>query len=192
MASSRCIVISGPSGVGKGTLIQRLYSDFPELVLSISATTRAKRPSEIDGVHYYFKSEAAFDDLIAADAFFEWCHVHDHRYGTLKAPILDALTAGRWPLVEIDTQGFQKIKRQCPTLSIFIAPPSIQVLYDRLHQRHTESEASIQARLAIAKQELTSQSDYDYRITNDQLTASYDLLRTILNQEIYETHKCHI
>jgi guanylate kinase len=159
------IIISGPSGVGKGTIISEILTFFPSFKLGVSACTRDPRVGEIDGEAYYFLTEKDFLDLIEKNAFLEWCKVHNQYYGTLKSEIdgQDDI------LLEIDTQGARKIRHACPeSKSVFIAPPTLKVLRDRLEGRNTEKSHHIKKRLDKIQEEYQSVFEYDYVIINDQ------------------------
>jgi guanylate kinase len=142
-------LISSPSGAGKTSLSRRLVSDHDDLVLSISATTRAPRPGEAEGREYYFVSPERFDEMVAGGQLLEWAHVHDHRYGTPRAPVEAALAEGRDVLFDIDWQGAASIRKVLPedSVSVFVLPPSWADLARRLHARAQDSEAVIQQRL---------------------------------------------
>ncbi len=168
--SGRLFVISGPSGVGKGTVILRLLERIPDLSLSVSATTRLPRGSEVSGDHYYFLSHDQFDRMVENNEFSEWCWVHSHRYGTPRSEIEPRINNGHHVLVEIDVQGAEKLRREYPDLvSIFISPPSEDVLLDRLSNRRTESREMIDCRLEQARHELSQKHLYTYVVVNDQL-----------------------
>lgn len=180
----RIIVLSGPSGAGKGSVIAPVLAKFPTIHLALSATTRPKRSGESDGTHYFFKTDAEFEQLIQDDAFLEWCHVHKHRYGTLKNTVHTTIQTGHHSLIEIDTQGFKKVRQHCDPLSIFIAPPSLEALAERLTKRQTETPQDIESRLAVAKVELESQGDYAYTIINADLAEAQHQLTQILEKEL--------
>ncbi len=182
----RLFVVSGPAGVGKGTLVSRVREMRPLLGLPVSATTRAPRPGEIDGVSYHFLSDAEFDERIRRGDFLEWARVHDHRYGTLKSEVDACLKRGESVILEIDMQGGANVVRHYPdTVRIFIEPPSWEVLVQRLKDRGTESEESLAIRLNTAQEELKHASSYDVRIVNDNLDAAVQELELTL--EKYET-----
>jgi guanylate kinase len=164
----RLTVVSGPTAVGKGTVVARLRSQHPEVFVSVSATTRPPRPGEVDGVHYYFVSDAEFDELIATDALLEWATVHGaHRYGTPKAPVLAALAAGRDAILEIDLQGARQVRRSMPEARlVFLAPPSWEELLRRLTGRGTESPTQRDRRLRTAEAELAARSEFDEVVVN--------------------------
>ena len=161
----RLFVLSGPSGAGKGTLRENALKDIPDLVYSISCTTRRPRDGGTDGVQYRFITREDFADRIARDEFLEYAHVHDDMYGTLKADVMNVLHAGRNVLLEID---------------VFVDVPSIQELERRLRDRHTETESALQTRLANAVKERSLKDKYDYIIVNDTLESACAELRRII------------
>ena len=172
-------VISGPSGVGKGTLCNHLLADDPSLMLSVSATTRKPRTGEVDGVNYHFYAVEKFEAMIAHDAheadpqqhqLLEWAQYNGNYYGTPRKAVDDACQAGHHVLLEIETQGAFQIKNKIPNAClIFIAPPSLEALVERLKGRGTESETEIDNRLDIARHELTLTSQFDITLVNNQL-----------------------
>lgn len=175
-------VISGPTAVGKGTVVSALRSRHPQVWVSVSATTRAPRPGEAHGVHYLFVSDAEFDDLIANDGLLEWAEVHGRaRYGTPAAPVRAAVAAGRHVVLEIDVQGARQVRRHLPHARfVFIAPPSAAALRDRLALRGTESPEEIARRLQTAEQEMAAQAEFDHVVVNDDLGAAVDELVGLL------------
>lgn len=164
----RVTVVSGPTAVGKGTVVAALLREHPEVWVSTSATTRAQRPGEIDGRHYYFVSDAEFDELIAGDGMLEWAVVHGtHRYGTPRAPVEAALADGLCVLLEIDLQGARQIRRTLPSAqSVFITPPSWEELVRRLVGRGTETAEQRERRLDTARAELAAQAEFDHVVVN--------------------------
>lgn len=162
------VVLVGPSGVGKGTIVSQIKQTFPEVHLSISATTRDPRPLELDGVNYYFIDDAEFDALVNSDALLEWAHVHgQNKYGTPRGPIEKALETGKPVLFEIDIQGARQIKQSMPEVrTVFLLPPDWDELVRRLRERGTESEEQIQQRLETAFGELAAKDEFDVRIIN--------------------------
>jgi guanylate kinase len=179
----RLCVISGPSGVGKGTVIRALRRSRPDLLLSVSATTRTRRPGEEDGVHYHFLDDAAFDELVAADGLLEWAEFAGHRYGTPAAPVREALAGGRDVLLEIEVQGARQIRERIPeSVSVFLAPPSLEELAERLRGRGTESEAAIGARLDQARAELAEAGAFDHLVLNDDVTRAAAEIARILDR----------
>ncbi|MCM2280160.1 MAG: guanylate kinase [Oligoflexia bacterium] len=173
--TSKLIVISAPSGAGKTTLCSRLLRDFPQLMLSISSTTRAPRGRERDGVEYFFLSREEFERGIREDRFAEWAQVHGNYYGTSKAVIEDAFTSGKSVLLDIDVQGAASLRKSFPARSalFFISPPSLAELEKRLRARRTDSEESIRRRLANAKAEMDRMNEFDQVIVNDSLERAY-------------------
>jgi guanylate kinase len=167
----RLIVLAGPSGVGKGTIVSWITSRFPNFVVSVSATTRPKRPGEREGEHYYFLSPGEFQALIAQGDLLEWAVVHgEHQYGTPRGPVEALLDEGKHVILEIDVQGAKQVKRAVKrALSIFITPPSFEALHDRLSSRGTESEPERRRRLVTAERELRRQKEFDYVVVNDSV-----------------------
>ena len=154
MRKGNLFVISGPSGAGKGTLVKRLLERIPDAWVSVSATTRAPRPGEIDGVHYYFMNDKRFDDLVAAHGFLEWADVHGKRYGTLKRTVLERMSAGQQVILEIDVQGAFQVRKLIPeAILVFIEPPSLEELRRRLEGRGTENADAIERRMKTAEAE---------------------------------------
>ncbi|EHF01879.1 MULTISPECIES: guanylate kinase [Olsenella] len=169
----RLFVISGPSGAGKGTLLSQVLRQRPDLGLTVSATTRNPRPGEVDGVSYHFLGEDEFSRLVAEGAFLEWANVHGHRYGTLRSEVDDRLARGSSVVLEIDPQGAFNVRRIYPdAVLVFIEPPSMELLEQRLRARGTEDEASIGLRLSNARLEMTRAHEYDARVVNDELEAA--------------------
>jgi guanylate kinase len=179
------LVISSPSGAGKTSLSRRLVVDFPDLTTSISATTRSPRPGEADGREYRFVSPDAFAGMVADDAFLEWAEVHEHRYGTPRAPLEARLDAGQDVLFDIDWQGARDIAAAAPldTVRVFILPPSMAALAHRLHSRAQDAEDVIARRLGRAKGEIAQWPTYDYVILNDDFERAYAELATIYQAE---------
>jgi guanylate kinase len=171
VTSPRLTVVSGPTAVGKGTVVERLRQEHPEIFVSVSATTRPPRPGEIDGTHYLFVSEAQFDALVAENALLEWAVVHGmHRYGTPKAPVLKALASGRNALLEIDLQGARQVRKALPEARfVFLAPPSWEELRRRLVGRGTESAAQRERRLETARAEMAAKDEFDHVIVNGEI-----------------------
>lgn len=165
------LVLAGPTAVGKGTVARYIIENNPDVMLSISATTRAPRAGEVDGQHYFFLTDSEFDALIAAGQMLEYAVVHGkHRYGTPKAPVEAALEAGKLVLLEIDIQGARQVKQAMPeATTVFLAPPSWDELVRRLQGRGTESPEDQAVRLETAKTELAAQSEFDQVIVNDEV-----------------------
>lgn len=165
---SRLVVLAGPTAVGKGTVSRHIRETYPDVLLSVSATTRPPRPGEIEGEHYYFVSDDEFDGMIARGEFLEWATVHNaYRYGTPRPPIDRALAAGKSVLLEIDLQGARAVKRAMPeALLVFLLPPTWEELVRRLIGRGTESAEEQQRRLDTAKIELAAQDEFDVKVVN--------------------------
>lgn len=179
---ARLTVIAGPTAVGKGTLVAELRRRHPDLFVSVSATTRAPRPGECDGVHYHFVSDAEFDRLVAAGDMLEWALVHGtHRYGTPRRPVQEQLDAGRPALLEIDLAGARQVRASMPQAQlIFIAPPSWEELVTRLAGRGTEDPAERARRLKTARVELAAAEEFDRTIVNDTVARATDELEDVL------------
>lgn len=161
------LVISGPSGAGKTTFVRHLIERFPDLVFSVSATTRAQRPGEADGREYHFLGAAEFEARVGAGEFLEHADVHGARYGTLRSEVFPAMAAGRYPLLDIDVQGGLRVKHKMPdAVLVFLLPPSMQELQARLRGRQTETEERVQRRLQRAPDEIRCLSQYDYVVVN--------------------------
>lgn len=182
--SGLLIVVSGPSGAGKGTICSALREQFPNIQYSISMTTRKPRPGEVDGVNYYFADNARFEQLLAEDAFLEHAKVYDHYYGTPKKYVYQMLEEGKHVMLEIDIQGAMQVKKRYPQgVFIYIVPPSRDVLEKRLRGRQTDSDDVIAGRLAKARAELDWIDRYDYVIVNDELEKAVDEAASILKAE---------
>ena len=171
-APSRLVVLAGPTAVGKGTVSTYIRENYPQVHLSVSATTRAPRPGEIDGVNYYFVSDDEFDRLIETGQMLETATVHNaYRYGTPRAPIDTALAEGKSVLLEIDLQGARSVRAVMPeAMLIFLLPPSWEELVRRLIGRGTEESAEQQRRLETAKVELAAQNEFDYKVVNREVS----------------------
>lgn len=165
---SRLLVLAGPTAVGKGTVAAEIKENHPGILLSVSATTRAPRPGEVNGVHYFFVDDTEFDRMIADGELLEWATVHNsHRYGTPRRPIESALSDGRTVLLEIDLQGARQVRRADPrAMLIFLLPPSWDELVDRLVGRGTEDEEERARRLRTARVELAAQNEFDHHVVN--------------------------
>jgi guanylate kinase len=182
-AAGRVVVLSGPSAVGKSTLVRCLRERIAELHFSVSATTRAPRPGEVDGVDYYFVTPARFQQLIDEGALLEWAEIHSglHRSGTPARPIRDATAAGHPVLIEVDLAGARAIKQAMPeAISVFLAPPSWEALEARLVGRGTETPEVIARRLATARTELAAQDDFDEVVVNSRLESACAELVSLL------------
>lgn len=172
MTSPQLTVVSGPTAVGKGTVVSGVRQQHPEVFVSVSATTRAPRQDEVDGQHYMFVSEEEFDELVAGGQLLEWAVVHGkHRYGTPKAPLLAALATGREAILEIDLQGARQVRRSWPTARfVFLAPPSWDELVRRLVGRATESATQRDRRLETAQAEMAAMDEFDHVIVNHDVS----------------------
>lgn len=181
MMTGRLFVLSGPSGVGKGTLREHALKNAPNLVYSISCTTRKPRDGETDGVEYRFISREKFTEDISQGLFLEYAHVHEDYYGTLKADVVRELDAGHDVLLEIDVQGALQVREKMPgAVLVFIAPPDVETLKRRLAGRGTEAQRSMNVRLENALKELALKDEYDYVIVNDDLPSACEELRKII------------
>ncbi len=181
-ASGRVFVISSPSGGGKTSVVQRLLRRMPRLVRSVSVTTRAPRHGECQGRDYRFVSQGAFVRLRRTDALLEWARVHGAHYGTPRTPIVEALARGRDVMLSIDVQGARQIRRALrrQAVLIFLLPPPLEGLRERLLRRRTETTAAIRTRLTAAKRETACAAWYDHRVPNDTLTKTVARVGTIL------------
>lgn len=167
-------MVSGPTAVGKGTVVAELRRQHPEVFVSVSVTTRPPRPGEIDGVHYLFVSEAEFDRLVSGDELLEWAVVHGrHRYGTPRGPVLAAINAGHEAVLEIDLQGARQVRERWPEAHlVFLAPPSWDELIRRLVGRGTETAEDQERRLRTATEELAAESEFDTTIVNHDVAGA--------------------
>ena len=181
--TKKLFVISGSSGVGKGTVISRLLSERDDIKLSVSCTTRPPRAGEVDGREYFFVSFDEFDNFIKNDEFIEWAEFSNNRYGTKKSFVEETLKNGDNVLLEIDTQGALQIKSKMPeSVLIFIAPPSYEELVSRLRGRHTESEDSIKTRLDFVEFERKNSAKFDYIIVNDTVENAVNRINQIIGK----------
>jgi guanylate kinase len=177
-------VLSGPSGVGKDTVLTRLRQRDPSLVYSISCTTRPRRPGEVDGVNYRFVDEVTFTRMAQANEFLEWAWVHRHRYGTPAAPVQKHLEAGHDVLLKIDVQGADQVKLHMhDAVFIFLLPPSLKELRRRLRERASEQSQELRVRVEDASRELEYVWQYDFAVTNDDAECATDLVHAIVRAE---------
>lgn len=180
----KLFVLSGSSGVGKGTVINGFLKRNPNYSLSISCTTRDKRPGEQDGVNYFYLTRDEFEQSIKNDEFLEWAEFAQNLYGTKRAFVDKCLNNGKDLILEIETIGALKVKEQMPdAVLIFIAPPSLEELEHRLRNRHTEDEATIQKRLSAVREEIERAKKYDYTIVNDEVDSAILKLEEIIKKE---------
>ncbi|PST25457.1 guanylate kinase [Mesorhizobium plurifarium] len=179
------LVISSPSGAGKSTIARNLLEADPELSISVSVTTRSRRPSEIEGRHYFFKSIREFEALRATDSLLEWAEVHGNFYGTPRDAVEKAMGEGRDMLFDIDWQGAQQLQEKMggDVVSIFILPPSMAELQSRLHRRAEDTEEVIATRLANSRAEIEHWREYDYIVVNDDLDRAFSSVRAIVEAE---------
>lgn len=178
------LIISGPSGSGKGTVCKELMDNNENIVFSVSATTREPRDGEIDGVNYYFVDDKEFNRMIDAEEFLEYANVHTNMYGTPRKFVLEEIKKGNIVLLEIDVQGaMQVMERFDNIVSIFLLPPSLEVLENRLRNRATESEEKLKVRLNNSKKEIELVDKYDYYVVNDDLKVAISDVNGIINSE---------
>ncbi len=179
---ARLTVLAGPTAVGKGTVAAYVRERHPEIWISVSVTTRAPRPGEVDGEHYWFVDDAEFDRMVAGGALLEWAVVHKRaRYGTPRAPVEAALAAGRPALLEIDLQGARQVRQTMPeALFVFLKPPSWEELVSRLVGRGTESEEERTRRLETAVEELAAEPEFDVTVVNREVHAAGEELVALM------------
>jgi guanylate kinase len=190
---ARVFVITGPSGVGKGTLIRGLMARIPALELSVSATTRAPRPGERDGVDYHFLSAEEFERLVREGAFVEHADYAGRRYGTLRSELEKRVSAGVPVVLEIEVQGARQVRAAVPGAAlVFIAPPSLEALRARLTGRGTDDPEEVRRRLSVAEEELQARSEFGHVVVNDRLERALDELAVIVKRELSnETDQAH-
>ena len=184
------LVISGPSGVGKGTVLHDLMNTQSNLVYSVSATTRKKRDGEIEGVSYFYISHEEFEKMIEEDKFLEYAHVHNNYYGTPKEFVENKINEGKIVILEIDVQGALNIKKNTDNgVFIFLAPPSLTELRNRIVGRGTETDEDIKIRMKNARKELEHINDYDYLVVNDHLNSAITSVNEIINAEKHKVFR---
>lgn len=181
-------IVSAPAGTGKTTLVQRLAQEFPSIIASISYTTRQPREGEIHGVHYHFITDSEFKAKIACEDFLEYVELYGTYYGTSREWIKEQQRQGKHVILVIDTQGALQLKGQLSAVSIFIRPPSLEILRQRLVLRQTESAEMIERRLEWARIELEAARQYDYQLINDHLETAYQVFKSIFIAESHRTH----
>jgi guanylate kinase len=181
-------VLSSPSGAGKTTLSRRLLAEEEGVAMSVSVTTRAPRPGEVDGKDYYFIDRTKYDTMVAAGELLEHANVFDHHYGTPKKKVMEAIAAGRDVLFDIDWQGTRQLARTCreDLISIFLLPPTLDELERRLRSRAQDSEEVVQKRMAKAVDEISHWQEYDYVVVNEDLDKAMDHIRRILYAERFK------
>lgn len=181
MQVGKLIVLTGPSGVGKGTLLRSLLQRHPELYLSVSATTRQPRPGEIDGQHYYFVSRDKFEEMVSAGELLEWAEYAGNYYGTPRTPVERQVQLGQSVILEIEVVGARKIHHTFPTaLRLFILPPSLAELEQRIRGRGQDSEDAIAQRLSRAKAEIEAADEFDVQIVNDDMEQALLLIEAAI------------
>nr|BAL53537.1 guanylate kinase [uncultured Gammaproteobacteria bacterium]BAL55746.1 guanylate kinase [uncultured Gammaproteobacteria bacterium] len=181
MAKGSLFIVSAPSGAGKTSLLKRLVQELDEVVISVSHTTRPKRPGEVDGRDYFFVSQEAFVKMLAEDAFLEYAQVFGHYYGTSRRQVMESLEQGLDVILEIDWQGARQVRAKLPeSRSIFILPQALEVLEERLRRRGQDSPETIARRLAGARAEISHYAEYDYLVVNADFEQALFQLKSIL------------
>jgi guanylate kinase len=181
LVSPHLIVFTGPSGVGKGTILRALLARHPELQVSISATTRSPRANEVEGTHYYFLSRSQFEAMVAEGKFLEWAEFAGNLYGTPRQPLLERMTQGERVVLEIELEGARQVRETAPdAFQIFIAPPSLEELESRIRKRGQDTEEAIARRMERAKVEIASAHEFDVQIVNDDFNLAVQRLEDVL------------
>ena len=182
--TGKLYIISGPSGSGKSTILRSVLENMPDIYFSVSATTRQPRPGEVHGEHYHFLSQAEFDQLVEADGLLEYAQYVGNSYGTPAEPIREKLEAGVDVLLDIEVQGAEQIKEKMPeAVAIFLSPPSLEILEERLRNRGTDSEEKIKHRLETARRELEQVARYDFLVVNDTIEQAVQEVQSIVKSE---------
>ncbi|MGD1873784.1 MAG: guanylate kinase [Mastigocoleus sp.] len=177
----RLIVLTGPSGVGKGTLLRSLLKRHPEIYYSVSATTRSPRPGEVEGQHYYFLSRSKFEQSVAQGEFLEWAEFAGNYYGTLREPVKDRVNSGQNVVLEIELEGARQVRASYPdAFSIFILPPSLDELEKRIRRRGQDSQDAITRRLHLAEKEIQAASEFDLQIVNEDFETALQSMEAVL------------
>ncbi len=190
MLEGLLVILSGPSGVGKGTVCRRLLELCPDLKVSVSVTTRLPRPGEIEGRDYYFISPAGFQILLAKGQLLEWARIHGHFYGTFKETVTSSVAAGMDLLLEIDIQGARQVREKEPrAVSVFLAPPTREALVKRIIGRGTENRPGIEKRLEIAGREMEAYREYSYLVINDRVEEAARQIAAIITAEKCRTSR---
>jgi guanylate kinase len=181
MKTGKLIVLTGPSGVGKGTLVKSLLNRHRELYLSVSVTTRLPREGEIEGKHYYFVSHSRFEEMVEAGDLAEWAEFAGNFYGTPYFSVQKGISEGKWVILEIELEGARQIRNKFPeALRVFILPPSWEELERRLRGRRQDSESAISRRLLRAKEEIEAAGEFDFQVINDDLEVALQRLESLL------------
>lgn len=189
-SKGKIIVVSSPSGGGKTTIVRKILEEFPEIIFSVSATTRPKRPDEKNGVHYFFLKEEEFLEKIKNNEFIEWERFYDYYYGTLKSFVIDNIKEGKTVLLEIDVKGALSVKKIFPeAILIFIDVPSFEELVKRLKKRKTESERDLQKRIDRAKMELSYKDKFDYIFVNQDLEEVTNQIKSLISKILNKENK---
>ncbi|MBQ9980478.1 MAG: guanylate kinase [Oscillospiraceae bacterium] len=184
MKKGLLIVLSGPSGAGKGTVLGKFFAAWPNAAYSVSATTRAPRPGEVDGQHYFFMDKPRFEELIEKGEFLEYASYAGNYYGTPAKKVEELRNQGRDVVLEIEVQGGLQVKQRCPDATmIFLSPSTFEILESRLRGRGTENEETIQRRMTIAREEYALRCNYDYHVINDELEKALSDLMDIVKKE---------
>ena len=187
ITKNNLIIFTGPSGVGKGTIVKKLFKDLPNVEFSVSCTTRAQRPGEIEGKNYFFKTKQEFQQMIASDELLEWAEFVGNYYGTPRKFVEEKLAEGKDVFLEIEVQGALQVMQKCPqAVSIFLTPPRFSDLEERLRKRGTETEAVMQERLKKAKEEMGFMDRFTYVVTNDDVDEAVETIRALILQERFK------
>ena len=179
----KLFILSAPAGTGKTTLVNRLVKELPHVVQSISYTTREPREMEVNGIHYHFVTPETFQKRIASGDFLEHVTLYGDDYGTSRSTVEKLLNSGKHVFLVIDTQGALMLKGKVPAVFIFVSPPSIDILRERVERRKTEKREKIEARLKLAEQEMQKRKEYDFEIVNDNLDEAFQKLKRIVLSE---------